>query len=269
MADKTDAKQESEDSQSPTFSMHGQLIIGEETVYLSHLPMFMYDPMDHPHNFQVILEVTLSNHGSDPQAIYVKDRQNNKDKKIYTVAPQTFDILDLASAAPGKAQLQTFSGTIFRGHFEHKGTPIVDATITVKNVVHFRAFDPEAKKLPELKYLLFGKGDELFIAHYITRPPDFDHVLSVKTIDHKFTDEELSRGVPIIFPGRVNTIPMKIKEGEKINGNVEALGSAQPLKLLLEAGTNFYFCANELAEPSDNADEDVVLQRIGYISNKI
>jgi hypothetical protein len=74
-------------------------------------------------------------------------------------------------------------------------------------------------------------------------------VLSVKTIDHKFSDEELSQGVPIIFPGRANTIPMKINEGEKINGEVEALNTAQPLKLLLEAGTNFYFCANELAEP--------------------
>jgi hypothetical protein len=33
-----------------TFGTHGMLLFGEETLYLSHLPMFMS-----PHNFQVIL----------------------------------------------------------------------------------------------------------------------------------------------------------------------------------------------------------------------
>ena len=38
-----------------TFGTHGMLLFGEETLYLSHLPMFMS-----PHNFQVILAVTLN-----------------------------------------------------------------------------------------------------------------------------------------------------------------------------------------------------------------
>jgi hypothetical protein len=68
---KTDVNLQSKAAKSPTFATHGQLIIGEETIYLSHLPMFMYDPMDHPHNFQVILEVTLPDRGHS-KAIYVK-----------------------------------------------------------------------------------------------------------------------------------------------------------------------------------------------------
>ncbi len=236
--------------QSPTFGGHGQLIIGEETIYLSHLPMFMFDPKNHPHNFQVILEVALTDQESDPQVIYVKDRQNNRDKRIYTVDPEPFDMLDLISADP-EHQLRSFRGAIFRGHFEHHGSEeiVSDAIINIKNVVHFHAFDPNAKELPQLKYLLFGKGDELFIAHYITKPPDFDHVLSVKTIDHKFTDEELGHGVSIIFPERMNTLSAKIIEGEKISGEAKIADTAEPLKLLLEAGTEFYLCAEELAEP--------------------
>mgnify|MGYP003693773227 CR=1 FL=1 len=38
-----------------TFGTHGMLLFGDETLYLSHLPMFMS-----PHNFQVILAVTLN-----------------------------------------------------------------------------------------------------------------------------------------------------------------------------------------------------------------
>jgi hypothetical protein len=250
MSKKADANQGFEAAQSPTFDMHGQLIIGEETIYLSHLPMFMYDPKRHPHNFQVILEVALSDDGSDPQADYVKDRQNNGHKKSYTVAPEPFDILDLDSPAQGHDRLISFEGTIIRGHFEHRGVPITHATINVKNVVHFRAFDPDARELPELRYLLFGRGDELFVAHFITRPPDFDHILSVKTIDHKFTDEELSRGICITFPERKNIIPMKIKEAERISGEVKISDTEDTLKLSLEAGTQFYFCADELAKPA-------------------
>ncbi len=53
----------------PAIGLHGMLIVGEETIYVSHLPMWMA-----PHNFQMILEVTFK--GPDqPQARYVADRK--------------------------------------------------------------------------------------------------------------------------------------------------------------------------------------------------
>ena len=114
-------------------------------------------------------------------------------------------------------------------------------------VVHFHAFDPNARELNQLEYILFGKGKELFLAHYITRPPDFDQIISLESIDHHFTDEELIQGAHIIFPGRANTIPMKIKECEKISGQASVDGS-KSVEVSIKAGTEFYFCAEELAE---------------------
>jgi hypothetical protein len=76
------------------------------------------------------------------------------------------------------------------------------------------------------------------VAHFITRPPDFDHILSVKIIDHKFTDEELSRGICIDFPERKNIIPMKIKEGEQIFGEVKISDTADSLKLSWKPAPN-------------------------------
>jgi hypothetical protein len=61
---------------------------------------------------------------------------------------------------------------------------------------------PTAKKPRQLEYLLFGKGQEFFLAHLITKAPDFDQVLSVATADHAFSDEELAKGVHVIFPGK-------------------------------------------------------------------
>jgi hypothetical protein len=62
---------------SATLGVHNQMMVGEQAIYLSHLPMFMFSPQRHPHNFQVILEVTLSGSG-DPQAIYADDRRKHR-----------------------------------------------------------------------------------------------------------------------------------------------------------------------------------------------
>jgi hypothetical protein len=51
-----------------------------------------------------------------------------------------------------------------------------------------------------LEYLLFGKGTDLFLAHLITAPPDFDQVLGVKVTGHQFTADELANGVHVVFP---------------------------------------------------------------------
>jgi hypothetical protein len=48
-------------SENPAMGLHGMLIIGEETLYVSHLPMWM-----RPHNFQVILEVIFIGAGWQP-----------------------------------------------------------------------------------------------------------------------------------------------------------------------------------------------------------
>ena len=79
----------------PTFGGHGQLIVGTGPIYLSHLPMFMFDPASHPHNFQVLLEVTFTaSGGSDPQETYVRDRLDTG-TRVYTLAPEKFVMLDL------------------------------------------------------------------------------------------------------------------------------------------------------------------------------
>ena len=120
--------------------------------------------------------------------------------------------------------------------------------VNVAWVVHFRKFDPDADQLPQLEYLLFGKGQERFLAHLITRPPDFDQILSVKVAGHTFTDEELRRGVHITFPGRANAPEARIEEGEKVSGRILVEGNKGPetSEIQLEAGVEFYFEAGEL-----------------------
>jgi hypothetical protein len=85
------------------------LIVGATRVLMSHLPMF-----HPPHDYQVLLEVSLSAAGSDPLQTYIDDRRASK-SKLYTWLPKPFLLSDLV--ADPKVPLNMV-GVIYRGHFE-------------------------------------------------------------------------------------------------------------------------------------------------------
>ncbi len=234
----------------PTFGVHNQMMVGEQTIYLSHLPMFMFEPERHEHNFQVILEVTLSGPGN-PQATYADDRRKHPNERMYTMSPDPFEMVELDPQHPRRTAL---TGDIFRGHLERPfGRPpiIRAATAQVVSTVYFHEFDPNAQPLDQLEYLLFGKAPDLFLAHVITRPPDFDQILGVTVSSAALTADDLKRGIRIKIPGRANTPHTRIKAGERVSAQAQHpdAQAGQPLELQLEAGTEFYFEEGELRLP--------------------
>jgi hypothetical protein len=232
-------------------SVHGMLVVGEEIVYLSHLPMF-----HHPHDYQVILEVTFTNGNGDPQAVYVEDRRQTQ-TSVYTLRPEAFSLPGLVSTDPAHPALRSFKGTVYQGHFERGGTPILkDVVVNVTNVVHFRQFKPDEQLPRQLAYFFFGKGQELFMAHLIAeKPPDFDQVLAVKSVSQdsvsqEFTDEELRQGVLVVFPGRANKPENRLREGERLREGilqVDAGGNDPGAVIEVEVGGEFYFEEGELS----------------------
>lgn len=223
-------------------AVHGMLLFGEKTVYLSHLPLFGTTT---PHRYQVILEVTLTKTGSDPRAAYVQDRRQHPATKFYTFEPEPFVLTDLTSNDQPR---RSFKGKIFRDHFEREGVAINrDVTATVTRVIHFREFDPAAAGLPQLEYFLFGQDQELFLAHLITRPPDFDQIVSVVKTTPPFPTEALGKGVPITFPARLNTPANRIRTSAQVIGQAKKTdGSLTQVRI--QSKTEMYFEAGELSE---------------------
>src|SRR5215212_3920941 len=107
-------------------AFHGMVLFGEQTAYLSHLPMFMS-----PHDYQAIFEVTFSKEGTNPLAAYVEDRRGNPESKMYGFAPiiretdddpltDAFILTDLVTPAnphdPQSPPIRSsFKGDIYRG----------------------------------------------------------------------------------------------------------------------------------------------------------
>lgn len=237
---------------------HNMLLIGEKTVYLSHLPMFQ-DPKDlklkppeiMPHRYQAIFEVTF-----DQQDKYVKDHKAAGAPKFYTLGPkEQFVLSDLAPTGPDAKPPHAFTAKILRGHLEKpspdgKGAVLRDVQVHVTRAVHFREFDPKAKRPARLEYLLFGKGGELFLVHLIVAPPDFDQVLSVKVTGHEFTDEELAKGVVVAFSGTANTPAGRLKANQKAPGEMVAGSTPGTGKVQIEVSGELFFEEGELRVPA-------------------
>jgi hypothetical protein len=241
---------------------HNMLVVGEKAIYLHHLPMFQEKgkpPM--PHRYQVILEVTFGK-----QEDYVKDRREHRAMKIYTLNPEEFVLPELVSSDPQRKPLGSFKANrVFRGHLEKDGVSILEGVeVSVKRVIHFREFDPKAKKPLQLEYLLFGRGQELFLAHFITAPPpDFDQILAVKVADHEFTSEELAKGVQLLFPGTANAAASRLRENQRVAGEMKVDNAQAPKTIHVEVDREFYFEEGELQMPAD-FDTTPEEQRAGF-----
>jgi hypothetical protein len=234
---------------------HNMMIVGVKTVYISHLPMFdsvTEDGTDFtsPHRRQVILEATFTQAGKDVTQLYSRDRQSHPKEKMYTLKPSQFV---LERVDPNGKALKKFRGNaIFRGHLERESQRIIGREntgsfdVNVKNVVHFHKFDPQGTKPAQLEYLLFGKGAELFLAHFITKPDDFDQIVSVNIPGHGLTDAQLSKGMHVVVADRDNTALTRMREKDKGSGALQ-IPDGPPQTLAIEIVREFYFEEGELA----------------------
>jgi hypothetical protein len=112
---------------------------------------------------------------------------------------------DILPQAGKPARLSTLRGALFRNRFDQDtGEEIApDVVVNIKNIIHGRKFDAAAAELKSLEYIAFGKPSEIYLAHLITRPPDFDHIVRV-TLDNMPAEESLRRGMTLTIPALRN-----------------------------------------------------------------
>ena len=107
---------------------------------------------------------------------------------------------------------------------------LTDVTVRVTDVVYAKKLDQPAT-FDELRYILFGRGDELFLAHLLSRPPDFDQIVSVRLVGLHPDEDELKRRIDVVFPGRPNTLQQRIRMGPVATARGHVTGAHQFLDL--------------------------------------
>lgn len=142
---------------------HGMLFFGQgDTFYISHLPMF-----HKPHDYQAIVEVRLK---ADVKAKYQAELAAKGG--YFTFAPSgTFVLPEVVT------QKKPISGSLVQGHFERGGSPLIDTDLELVRVVFYKKISETDKKPPKEKYVIFGKGDEYFMAHEVFERPNTDEII--------------------------------------------------------------------------------------------
>ncbi|MEM7482754.1 MAG: hypothetical protein AAF481_16385 [Acidobacteriota bacterium] len=233
------------DQAAPHSAFHGQLLFGDETQFLYHLPLFMDQPSGHPHNFQVILAGALD---GETLAVYGEDRAANPES-LYSATPANFDQTSLVLEYPGHTPLRQLPVGVFRGHFERPpNDQIVEGgTFHVSRVVHFREFQAGGGKAESLSYVLFGGADELFAAHWLSAPPDFDQILALTDESEAALGEELvAAGLYLTVTGRDNDETARLKAGDTLACRLETDGETRTVNL--RVARDLYCEAGEVAQ---------------------
>jgi hypothetical protein len=221
--------------------VHGMLVLGSESIYVSHLPMFT-----DKHRYQGIWEVSF---GEEADKVYRTERARPENaKQIFTLKPtELFRLPELL-----RMRL-TFQADVIRGHFERKGNRILrDVTVTIKQPAHWHPFRSRHERPDSLTYILFGKGDELFLAHWISAAPSYDQIVSV-TPSVPLAD--IPEGAQFVLPKRSDG--EALQAGESVSGlMIVSRGEEEAFRVKpvdLKVGSVIYLEKGELAE-SDLVD---------------
>lgn len=220
------------------------VVVGTGAVYLSHLPMFMS-----PHDHQILLEVSLRKRDGQPATEYSADRKQHPDHKLYTLEPRSFRLSDILTEGA------SFPGDIFRGHFERfpskdakdEARVADDVEIRVDKVLYAKRFDQAPTRPAELEYALFGRGEERFVAHVITAPPDFDQLLKVKLSGPDAPPADNGEAVRIRIVGREDSIADRLRPSQEVQARVAGADGAGEPAFSLVVEDQLYFEEGELS----------------------
>jgi hypothetical protein len=172
---------------------HGFVMMGTETLFLDHLAMF---PMVN-HRYQAILRVTVPPYA---MAQYVSDRTANP-SIVYILGNSQFDLMTLP--AIHTRERTSFVADIFRCAPQDPNTtpPLLhNVRVEIVQVIVCRPFDNLFDYPPMLTYILYGAGNEAHLSHYMSREPDFQHCLDLKSTPDWLSPLNLESGVTINFP---------------------------------------------------------------------
>lgn len=175
---RTSSTHDNHTHQPDTPAVHGMLVFGSKHIWLSHLPMF-----HKPHDYQVIMSVTLKKEGKDLQSAYLADQAQSR-AAYYSFVPKRFSMTHLVAGT-----LTSIEGSLVRGHFERGGVTIATGVIAeIKAMPVAVQFEKDAIKPVTSSYYILGDSEETWLAHKIVAKPDeFDQIIAAEVPEDFWT----------------------------------------------------------------------------------
>jgi len=231
---------------------HAFIMVGNETLFLVHMTMFHMEE----HCYQIILRARLPEADMD----HFRALRKRNPKKTYFLANLTESALDIPQLASG--EMTSFEAEIYAGIPKKKEytewpwsgiKPVFHRVRAyIERVVYYRHFDYNFNYPNNLTYVLFGSGNEAHMQSFQTKEPDYDHILSLKTVPYWLPANKLETAVTVNFPDMPNrpvrlTNPLAEQEYEvEYQGFRKYLGFTFSDRHLIEVGTTWWFGTSPL-----------------------
>lgn len=230
------------------FGSHGQLVFGEDVVYLHHLP-FLFDHPRHPHNFQVLMRVSFTDE-ADEQA-YLERRKLRPDA-LFTAVPPSYDQDWLKETFENGLDDQELGAVrVFDEHFENfpQPEPFLSAGMMIDEVLQFRELLPTGPTADELRYMIVESEQEAFLVHELSSPPDFDQVLKVTLAPENSGPSEVSldRGM-LRMVGAENVEGGRLTVGDALTCSAHDGTRRMPFDVAVTVEREVYCEAGELSD---------------------
>jgi hypothetical protein len=172
---------------------HNFFMFGSKALYVSHMPMFTVEK----HMYQVILRVTL------PDAVMRGYRASQGSRRTPWNLVNSARRMSLPEIKAGT--LRSFLVDVYADYSNADAAPAgspyaTDVPLTVQEVVHFRHFNFNIPRPQCQTYLLFGRDGEAHLEHYIARDPDFQHIVTLKSVPAWLSPDQLAASAEICIP---------------------------------------------------------------------
>ncbi len=188
-----------------TPTQHGFFMLGTTSVYFYHSVQFAMEN----HSYQMIFTVTIP---AGAMTAYVADVQEvqNTDQSgdwvwIFNNGvgqnPPLSQLFTLPQIQIG--EVAALTGPISRISTSNPATSVTivpEVTVTVERLVYFRHFDYSQAYPNPLPYLIFGDQNGAYLAHYLTKLPDFDNLVQLAAPPAWLNPQQLEAVAQIDFP---------------------------------------------------------------------
>ena len=92
---------------------------------------------------------------------------------------------------------------------------------------------------------MFGNTSEQFLAHFISKPPDFDQILAVRSLTPKISEADLRQCPILSIADRPDAAASKLAEG--FHGPIRLQAGKTAVTGQIAIRTELYFEAGELS----------------------
>lgn len=234
---------------------HAFVMAGGEDLFLCHMPM-----VDIPcHMYQLVLRVSLPH---DDMETYRNALDKQDETGVLYLANSERDRMAIVELANGSRT--SFAAMVWDHAYVHPGdkakpwetpgevliTPLIDeTTVTVEQVVYFRTIDLNLNRPETLTYVLFGRGSEAHLHHYMVKEPEFDQVVTLREAPAWLSEPELEAGIHVNFPHLptdrhqpVRTNPLQTGTPLAVRRNgIGPSATDGPGRLTVTVGRNLWF----------------------------